>query len=752
MDFQSVRNILIHFADSPADLLIKQGKVLIQVREELIEATLVEKEGNVYVDENGAVLSAEKWIVNRIAKLPVLADRIISHVPLEKHFVRVDGKFLDDISVSPEETVVDVGSVEDSVLKTLNSRLAGVTKILYITSEAGEGKTTIIEHISRKQAESFKKNETDWLLLPVSLGGRPFIRFDDVVIGALTNKLRFPFLYYDSVIELAKLGVLVLALDGFEEMFIETSSGDAISALGTLVQNIGPSARLVVAARRAYFEFKSLKTQSQLFDAISKEDVSFSRISINRWGKNQFLDYGKKRNIDNIESIYDNFSSALKSDHPLLSRAVLVKRLVDVAEQADNINDLTSKIVSGGEDYFKEFVDFILEREANEKWLNKRGELASPLLSKDEHYSLLAFIAEEMWRSSTNTLPTSVIDMIGELACEAMNKDVVISRQVVERIKDHALVRPSTSGRGEVEFDHEEFKWFFLGMRIISYINDAKIEDIKVLLRVAPLPDLTINAVVLGIKRCKLMIEEIVKLFANASATEGPSSFVKQNCGAIILKLADGLSHKEITLDGMVFPYEALAGKNISKVIFKRCYFQPTSLLNVKLSDCQFIECKFDVLEIDKPISISKTTFMKSLPASIIDNETDNTLFEPFNIRQALEKLGVYVKDEKGRTEETPIIEEHEMLLVKRAIRAFYRSTQVNEDVIKIRLGSDCNYFMTNIIPQLTKHKILFEVPYRGGGHQRRFSMGIKMTAFEEACVHSKGSFDKFIDLCEQLL
>ncbi len=296
MDFQTVRNILLHFADSPTDLLIKQGKVLVQVREELIEATLVEKEGNVYVDENGAMLSAEKWIVNRIAKLPVLADRIISHVPIEKHFVRVEGQFLDDISASPEETVIDVSSVEDAVLKTLNSRLAGVTKILYLTSEAGEGKTTIIEHISRKQAESFKKNETDWLLLPISLGGRPFIRFDDVVIGALTNKLRFPFLYYDSVIELAKIGVLVLALDGFEEMFIETSSGDAISALGALVQNIGPSARLVVAARRAYFEFKSLKTQSQLFDAISKEDVSFSRISINRWGKNQFIEYGKKRN------------------------------------------------------------------------------------------------------------------------------------------------------------------------------------------------------------------------------------------------------------------------------------------------------------------------------------------------------------------------------------------------------------------------------------------------------------------------
>jgi hypothetical protein len=113
-------------------------------------------------------------------------------------------------------------------------RLAGVSSVIYLTSDAGEGKTTLINHIARFQAESYKKKETDWLLVPVTLGGRPFMRLDDVVVGELANRLKFLFLYYQAFLELVRMGVIVLALDGFEEMFVETSSGDATSALGNL--------------------------------------------------------------------------------------------------------------------------------------------------------------------------------------------------------------------------------------------------------------------------------------------------------------------------------------------------------------------------------------------------------------------------------------------------------------------------------------------------------------------------------------
>jgi len=39
------------------------------------------------------------------------------------------------------------------------------------------------------------------------------------------NRFRFQLLYFEALVELVRMGFIVLALDGFEEMFIERASG-----------------------------------------------------------------------------------------------------------------------------------------------------------------------------------------------------------------------------------------------------------------------------------------------------------------------------------------------------------------------------------------------------------------------------------------------------------------------------------------------------------------------------------------------
>ncbi len=95
------------------------------------------------------------------------------------------------------------------------------------------------------------------------------MRFDDIIVGTLMNRLRFNVLFYDSFVELVRLGAIVPALDGFEEMFVEGSSGDAISALGNLMQAMQSSGAAVIAARKAYFQFKNLRAQTRLLDSMS---------------------------------------------------------------------------------------------------------------------------------------------------------------------------------------------------------------------------------------------------------------------------------------------------------------------------------------------------------------------------------------------------------------------------------------------------------------------------------------------------
>src|SRR5579871_522263 len=439
MDAQAFRHTLTTFADSPADIDLGRGTFTVQIRDDLIEAKVFKREGSLMVKENDVEMSAAQWLVQRVARLPLLADRILTYLPGEPHFVTPSGDLMDQIDEAPLDEQTHVQDAGESTLNILGRRPGFTASVLYLTSDAGEGKTTLITHLARVQAQRYKDKKQDWLLVPVSLGGRTFMRFDDVVIGALVNRLRFPFLYYEAFIELVKLGVVVPAFDGFEEMFVEGSAGDAISALGNLVQAMQSSGAVLIAARKAYFEYKSLHSQTRLFDSLGGQSVSFARLALSRWDKTKFLQYAQVRGITNGEQIYQEVADKLGESHPLLTRAVLVRRLLDVATQADDRTLLLANIETHPTDFFRQFVGTIISREAREKWIEK-GEVAKPLISEDDHYELLALIALEMWTNSTESLRPDMIDLVAEMFADSKRKDKVATYQIIELVKQHALI------------------------------------------------------------------------------------------------------------------------------------------------------------------------------------------------------------------------------------------------------------------------------------------------------------------------
>ena len=214
MQFQDFKRIVTCFADRVDDVDTHHGELLVQIRDETITARLHQRADGLIVEENGELTLATSWIVNRLARVPLLADRILSYVLPPPHFVNPSGQLLD----RPDQASSDEDSYQENVVetltKTLGRRWADTTDVVYLTSDAGEGKTSLIEFLAVKQAEAYKAKRSDWLLVPIPLGGRTFLRFDDVVVSALVNRLRFQLLYYDAFLELVRLGVLVPAFDG----------------------------------------------------------------------------------------------------------------------------------------------------------------------------------------------------------------------------------------------------------------------------------------------------------------------------------------------------------------------------------------------------------------------------------------------------------------------------------------------------------------------------------------------------------
>lgn len=504
MQIDNFRSIVSTFADPGSEMLVDKSKIVISVNGDLIDAVISTKSGDVFVDEGNGAQPATNWILTRLAKLTLLANRLQEGVTKMEHFVSPEATLLPSLETRPAEDLIKTNDALNTTLTALGERSPLETTVLYITSDAGEGKTSLINQLTREQASRFTQNKSDWLLVPIPLGGRHFLRFDDITVGALQNRYRFPFLYYNSFLALVKMGVIVPAFDGFEEMFVENSSGEALSAMGLLVGALDSKGAILIAARKAYFEFENLKTQAKLYDTISSYEVSFGKLELQRWGKDQFMEYCAKRHVINADSIYARVSERLKPDHSLLTRPVLVRRLVDVASKSTSLEAFLEHLHASGPDFFCVFVQGIIEREANEKWIDRQGELASSLLTVNEHCELLSLIALGMWESHVDYLKRDHLEFVADYFCEIKRKTPFQMQQIRERIRGHALLISSPNASQAVEFDHEEFRLFFLGEGIADQLrplNDRAKAEVLTTLRKGALPRQAQHAFIRAIKR-----------------------------------------------------------------------------------------------------------------------------------------------------------------------------------------------------------------------------------------------------------
>jgi hypothetical protein len=751
MNFESFRRVLTTFADSPADVDLSKGLLLVQIRDEVITGEVFSREGAVYVRENDTESLAQQWLINRIARIPQLASRILDYIPDEPHFVTPSGVLLDQLEDNPTDKAEFTGDAVESIRSVLGRRPAGASSVLYLTSDAGEGKTTIINRVARVQATAYKKKEADWLLIPIMLGGRPFLRFDDVVIGELVNHFRFQFFYYDAFIELVRMGVLVPAFDGFEEMFIESGSGEALSALGNLMNTLESSGSVLISARKAYFEYKSFASQARLFDALELNAASFSKLALHRWNRAQFLLYAQKRQISNREEIYNDVCQRLSdTDHPLLTRAVLVKRLLDIAQNVTSRDELLVKLGHAPHDYFYQFVDAIIEREVTEKWIDRSGQPAQPLITTEEHHELLSLIAQEMWGMNTEVLNSEVLDLLAELFSETRSKTPVIARQIKERIKQHALISSSEGNNAAFKFDHEEFRSFFLGQAIGRRLIENNESDLRQLLSKGILPRQTYDAAVQYLRSKGYNLVKAIGIIQQYSRADIVASFTRDNCGGLIIRLLDGLDFQGGEICQVNFPQYSLRGRNLIRIRFRDCYYQVTPLEGTSINSCSFEKCTFDGLELTHSNKVQDSTLMASDVICVVPPGHENRVYDPASVTRVLINAGFTIRSAEGVIAKSEFIKKQDeaLELTERALRIFIRSTQIHESVLRTKLGVKAGLFFNSVLPELVKSGILIDVSGESGGgnNNAKYRLSVRMRAIERAMSHSAGNFRQFLE------
>lgn len=755
MNTPEFKRLLKIFADHPDDVDLSKNEAVVQVQNQVIAFKAFNREGSMWVEEGGVSSSAESWIAERIANLPLLAQRIIDYTDDADIFVTPTGYYIDQIENNPNDEERYIADALQQLESSVSYGAGFASLVVYLTAEAGEGKTTLINRLAKQQASQYLAKKTRRLIVPVQLGGRSFLRLDDMIIGSVANNYKFRGLYIDSFLELVKYGFVVPAFDGFEEMFVVGSSGEAVSSLGNLLANLNSMGLLIVSARTAYFEIRDFESQARLFDGIRDGAASFARLKLQRWNEAQFVSYWNERGRSKPQETFDALAHKLgSSSHPLLTRAVLVRRLADIADNAPRFDRLLQKINTASASYFAELVDSILEREIESKWVDRAEEnVHRPLLTIKQHHELLSLLAVEMAVTMSGQLGFDEVTLVAELFCDSQKLVPQVTRQVLARIFDHPLLTKPEGKANVSSFDHEEFRDFFLGEAIGNFILSRNVGEFQRTLRKSVYPSSVIDACTSFLKMHNANIRDAVIFIQTSISIENAASYAKETGTKIILQLLQQTQGIECTILDSYISSEAFSGLQISNVVFEKCFCHDAVFRACKLINCKFLECEFDGVELHDDARFSDTIFSKCVIYNVrLNNDDDKTYFDPYGIHKCLSAAGITL--ELPAEDKVVAIESNEhddrLALANRALRGFQRCTGINESTMRKRLGKRASEFEEKVLNDLLDVGILGFEPYHGSGVDRRFRLTTKMTQLENALRKSKGSFDNFLNFFKE--
>ncbi len=355
---------------------------------------------------------------------------------------------------------------------------------------------------------------------------------------------------------------------------------------------------------------------------------------------------------------------------------MLVRRLVDIAKSHADLS-FVAEIRPEADAFFLRFIDQIIEREAHEKWIDKDDEPAKPLLTVHEHHQLLSYIAEEMWTSKKAVLSGDMLESLAEIFCESNQKSPAATRQVRERIKQHALIVNVGGSRREFAFDHDNFREFFLGEQLGSHIRLRQVADIRRLMRVDLLRGYTLDAAIAGGSRQAVPAVSALACILEAARSEGPSSYVRENAGGAAVRLLERILNVPVNVEDLVFPADAIRGRSLQNVTFRRCYFRSTSLSSGRLQCCQFEDCEFDRIELDGIAHIHDCTIRRGTVIRVLGiiRAEEREVYDPHQIQQVLTSAGFAFDDLQPELPFEPTQADSRLSIFEKAVQSFQRSS-----------------------------------------------------------------------------
>ncbi|MBO7450849.1 MAG: hypothetical protein J6U54_10825 [Clostridiales bacterium] len=720
--FKLYLNEIASFADDANDVLYDHSGHITFERLRKVETITLQEDsatGAVSVIAGDKKLSFKQYLLE-IADLRQFASKLIAKHKKDEFF------YVDPDALHVSITGRKECSAKTALIAECRTPNFG-TKICFITADAGHGKTILLREFEGEQAKLFLEGKVDKLFWHVDLHGRTLVRLNEVLMSELGD-LRINGLYYNSIITLIKRGLIVLGIDGFDELSAEIGGDKALGSLSKLVQDLEGTGTIVAASRRAFFNTQDYVNNSRIRGAIADgAECDFDEIRIKNWSRKQCIEYLSYYYLvsdatEQFNSIVSILSNGEK--HPVIARPFIFTKIVDDAvKEKKNPVDII-QVGSYNADGIQNVLSAFVRREVI-KWGEIDRTTGLPYLTFDQHMQFLSEIAKEMWSEKRDWLSVETIQFILAVLIDGWDIEEAKKPQIFEMSRFHALLVVSDKGDEFRCFDHVEFKNYFLAFSLYNELNDFcdnAYQRFESLLQASQLPDSVAYYFSTFIPQDKklLLIERIIR----QEKKDWKLTYLKQNLGTILPFLLSELHNeriieinKDLAFSSLVFENKRIENVKFINCLFSRISLNHTVLNNVFFSNCSFTDFRlyknaensFTNVTIDSSCVVSQVTIVN------VDLEDEYSEYSPNNIKSLVNKTGINYISETIHDE---IVKRNEVFRkqVKRFLNKFikysvqYEKNFTEPDYLN---GISPNLILDEIIPLLKKYKIIEEVDNR---------------------------------------
>lgn len=461
-------NDLLPFADLGTSVEVKADAFVLTRNGETVEVrsrdtgyAVTTADGRVQAHPSGGALLADSTFadLSRIAKnqkVLLSSQRIRGHpVPVTTRLESIVGNL--PILTPNEKPWI---SLDRWLFEQRESQNPNGTDLLLIDGPAGVGKTTIVREVALLRAEKYDGSMP--LILQISSRGRVLQNIADLIAFALQDVRSN--ITIGQLMSLMRHGLIVLAIDGFDELSDPNGFETAWSGLNSLISDVRGVATLLLAGRETFVSTEIMRRQIKSFDDNRDRLAAFSigdpiPSEARKWLlRQEGWDYDLL-NKDFVEPIFVEGSYALR---PFFLNLIARE---PAALRSDTLpaSDLLSYLV-----------DVMTRREAQKfiEILDPPDGVGAASVYGAYVVRFLEEVARDLAENQAEAIPDDALDLLATVAADGLLPDDQVAA-VVRRARTVVFLANDLQA-GHVRFSHEQLLQHFLAREALRSVGQGE--------------------------------------------------------------------------------------------------------------------------------------------------------------------------------------------------------------------------------------------------------------------------------------